>query len=113
MSHFYLGLPPKWFLKSLKEAEFALARISVWANNVNIGKFNVTGTVTLAANSATTTLNDVRIGAESYIGFMPTTANAAAGLTALYVTGRGTSTCTLNHANNAQADRTYDYAVFS
>lgn len=111
MARFYLGLPPKWFLKSLKEVEFALARISIWANNVNIGKINATGTATLAANSATTTLNDVRIGGESVLVFMPTTSNAAAGMTALFVTGRGDKTCTLNHANNAQTDRTYDYIV--
>lgn len=113
MSHYYLGLPPKWFIKDLKSAEFALARISAWGANVLLGKMNVHGELTLAANSATTTLNDVRIGSGSVLLFMPTSANAAAGLTALYVTGRGTGTCTLNHANNAQTDRTYDYVVFS
>lgn len=67
--------------------------------------------VTLTTSSATTTLNDTRIGPESVIIFMPTTANAAAELGTLYVTGRGDGTCTINHANNAQADRTYDIAI--
>lgn len=76
------------------------------------GKLNSNkASVTLSTSSATTTLNDDKIGPGSVICFMPTTANAAAGLTALYVTARGNGTCTLNHANNAQADRTYDIAI--
>lgn len=54
-----------------------MAHVSRVVNNIMLGKMNVYGTVTLAANSATTTLNDVRIGAESVVLFMPTTANAA------------------------------------
>ena len=75
------------------------------------GKILATGTVTLTASAATTALTDRRIGPNSVILFMPTTANAATGLTALYVTGRGDGTATLNHANNAQTDRTYAYAL--
>ena len=80
-------------------------------DNLLEGKIRSIGTVTLTTSSVTTTLTNRRIGPSSFIGFMPTTSNAAAGLTALYVTGRGDGTCTLNHANNAQADRTYDYVV--
>lgn len=75
------------------------------------GKLNCAGSVTLTANAASTTLNDPRIGAESVILFMPTTANAAAEATSLYITGRDTGTCTINHANDADADKTFDYIV--
>lgn len=73
------------------------------------GKLRSTGDVTLAISAATTTLIDRRIGPFSFIGFMPQTANAAAGT--IYVTAQGDGTATLNHANNAQADRTYRYLV--
>lgn len=75
------------------------------------GKINATGTVTLATGSATTTLSDRRIGTGSVILFMATTANAAGDLANLYVTGRTDGQATLNHSNNAQADRTYAYVV--
>lgn len=75
------------------------------------GRSNNVGDVTLTANSATTTLSDERISAQSVITFMPRTANAATGMTALYVSARGKQTATLTHANNAQADRTYSYVV--
>lgn len=84
------------------------------ANAVNgmlQGKTLNIGTATLTANSATTTLTDSRIGPKSFIGFMPTTSNAAAALSGLYVTGRGDGVATLNHANNAQSDRTFTYTV--
>jgi len=82
-------------------------------NNLMDGKDNATGDVTLTANQATTTLADLRIGADSAILFMPTTANAAAeiGNGTLYVSSRGKQTATITHANNAQADRTFRYAI--
>lgn len=88
-----------------------LRRLSVVLQSALQGKLNCVGSVTLTVNQATTTLADARIGPESAILFMPTTLNAAAGLTALYVSARGKETATLTHANNAQADRSYDYAV--
>ncbi len=75
------------------------------------GKLNILGSVTLTANSATTTLSDDLISDSSALFFTPRTANAAAGLTALYYNDPTAGSVVLNHANNAQADRTYDYAV--
>ncbi len=82
-------------------------------NQVLQGKLLSTGTVTLTANQATTTLNDQRIGTDSYINFMPTTANAAAeqGAGGFYVSARDKETATLTHANNAQTDRTFVYLI--
>ena len=73
------------------------------------GKINATGTVTLTNGTATTTLTDALIGNDTVILFMATTANAATDLANLYVTGRTTGAATLNHTNNSQTDRTYDY----
>jgi hypothetical protein len=84
------------------------------ANSVNgmlQGKTLNIGTVTLTANSATTAMTDSRIGPKSFIGFMPQTANAAGAVSGLYVTARGDGVCTLNHANNAQSDKTFTYVV--
>lgn len=77
------------------------------------GKTNNVTTLTLTANQATTTFNDARLGPNSFIGFMPTTANAAAeiGAGTLYVSARGKQMATIAHANNAQTDRSYAVVV--
>ena len=82
-------------------------------NQILLGKLNAGDGVTLTANQTTTTLSDRRIGPESFIGFSPTTANAAAELGAggFYVSSQGQYTATLTHANNAQTDRTFRYIV--
>ena len=71
-----------------------------------------TGTVTLTVSATTTTLSDRRIGASSIILFMPTTSNAAGALSGLYVTGRQEGQATLNHASDANADKTFGYCIF-
>lgn len=74
-----------------------------------------TGTVTLTANVASTTITDARIASTSAIVLVPTTANAAAeiGAGTMYVseTGRLHGTAVITHANNAQTDRTYRYVI--
>ena len=66
-------------------------------NRVLDGGLNSTGSVTLQTSSATTVVSDVRVGENSVITFMPKDTNAAAELTALYVSARtnGTFTITL------------------
>ncbi len=86
-------------------------QLALVANNTLAGKLNNTGTFTVTANAATTTLTDSRIGANSTIYLMATTANAAAALPNIYFTAFGDGSCTVNHDNNAQADRTFKYAV--
>ena len=88
-----------------------LAQIGQVVNNILRGKLNATGTVTLTASSATTTLQDPRLSGSSFIGFMAQTANAAAALGGLYVTAQDSGAATLNHANNAQADKTFTYLI--
>lgn len=87
--------------------------IATWAMEVNQGHLNNTGSITLTANVASTTVTDARAGANSFIGFMPQTVNAAAeiGAGTLYVATQGKQTFTITHANNAQADRTFRYTI--
>lgn len=80
-------------------------------NNVLSGKLNCTSTLTLTANAAATTLTDNRIGANSTVLLMPTTSNAAGAIGTTYFSGFAKGSCTVNHANNAQADKTFNYAV--
>ncbi len=79
------------------------------------GKTDNTGSITLTANSATTTLTEApgRIGQNTVILFMPTTANAASAMTNLYVSARSVAnnTFTLTHTNNAQTDRIFNYVL--
>lgn len=87
--------------------------VAAVVNRLNQGKLNCTGSVTLTASQATTTIGDPRLTGGSVILLMPKTANAAAELGAgtLFVTGRNKGAATLNHANNTQTDRDFDYIV--
>ena len=82
-------------------------------NELRNGKVDSRGSFTLTVSVASSTLTDANIGPDSYIGFMPTTANAAAelGNGTLYVSARAKGSATITHANNAQADRTFGYVV--
>lgn len=86
-------------------------QIAEVVGNLMNGKSNNTGSVTLTANAATTTLSDARIGANSTILLMATTANAAGALATTYFDNFLDGSCRVNHANNAQADKTFRYAV--
>lgn len=99
-------LPQRW-----TDVEEQVRRTVTAVNNVLRGKTNNTGTVTLTANAASTALTDIRIGINSVIVLQPTTANAAAALATTYVGTPGDGTVTISHANNAQADKTFLYAI--
>ena len=86
--------------------------ISEVTNGVLNGKTNNTGNVTLNASSATTTtISDERIGYNSIIMLMPTTANAASSLTNVYVSARAKGSATLTHSANTNTDKTYGYII--
>lgn len=80
---------------------------------ISEGKINAVISVTLTANAATTTVSDKRIGRNTSLVLVPTTANAAAELATLYQTWPNASNeaVVLNHANNAQTDRTFRCAL--
>ena len=86
--------------------------ISEIVNNLVEGKTNNTGSITLAVASATTTtIYDERIGYNSVILLMPTTANAVASLTNVYVSARAKGSATLTHSANTNTDKTYGYII--
>ena len=103
------------------EASGWCKRIAVVVNQIMQGRTNNYGSVTLTANAASTvvTLPKGLLTVNSTILFEPTTANAAAeiGAGTMYESARApratttTSTFTLTHANNAQVDRTFRYAI--
>lgn len=97
--------------RSWTDAKDHLARLADAINNILRGKINAGGEVTLTANSATTTLSDVRIGTDSVILMQPTTENAAGALSGIYFGTPGDGTVTINHANNAQTDKSFRYVV--
>ena len=98
--------------RKLNPAGSTPREISEVVNNLVEGKSNNTGTITLASASATTTtLNDERIGYDSIILFMPTTANAASAFGNLYVSARTKGSATLTHSANLLTDKTYGYIV--
>lgn len=86
---------------------------AAWIAEANQGHIANTGTVSLLSGTVSTVISDKRVGANSFIGFMPTTANAAAELGAgtLFVATRGKQTFTITHANGATGDRTFVYAI--
>jgi hypothetical protein len=88
-------------------------QVAAVVNRLAQGKLNCTGSVTLTPSTAATSVSDARVTAASVILLMPTTANAAAelGNGTLFVSARAKGSFTLTHANNAQTDRGFDFAV--
>ena len=87
--------------------------IATVVNGILDGKINAKGSVTLTASAASTVVTESRAGSDSVILFMPKTANAASEQAAggMFVSSRGKQTFTITHANNSQADRSFDYIV--
>ena len=88
-----------------------LRLVSTSLNNTINGKLNSTGTVTLTASATSTTLTDARIGGNSVILFMPTTANARTALNGLHVSTRANGSATLTHASSGNTDQNLSYCV--
>lgn len=98
------------FSSTLREQ---LVRLSVQVDQIMNGKHRAIGAVTLTAAAATTTVTDARVGGNSKITYSPTTANASAeiGAGTIYVSAKNEGSFVVTHANNAQADRTFDYTI--
>ncbi len=79
-------------------------------NNMMRGKTNNFGSITLTANASTTTLSDPNIGGSSVILLAPTTAHAQA-ISTPYASSMASGSCTLNHANDANTDKTFNYVI--
>lgn len=96
--------PPPQFLPDAKEHRRQLAQAIAL---VMAGKMNSTGQITLAVSATTTTVIDSRIGASTWIGLSPLTADAAGAIGTTYVSAQQKGQATLTHANASSADRTF------
>ena len=90
-----------------------LQRVSYAIKQIAQGRSNATGTVTLTANAATTTVTNVNCSSESGVWFTAKTANAAAeiGNGTMYLSAVANGSFTVTHANNAQTDRIFYYGI--
>ena len=90
-----------------------LGRLREVVNNVLRGKLNATRDLTLSPGAAATVLNDPRIGGASSIQLMALSASAAAeiGNGTIWWSAPGDQSVTLNHADNAQTDRTFRLTI--
>lgn len=106
-----MELPRPQLTKQLSEA--AGYEFTGWLSRLWSSVADTSNTVTLAVSAATTVVSDQRVREQSAVFFTPTTSNAAAeiGNGTMYVSSKGSKTFTITHANNAQADRTFDYVV--
>lgn len=75
------------------------------------GRSHAYGTVTLRTGQTTTVVSDENCGAGTEPQLQAKTANAAAAVATTYISSVGKKTFTITHANNAQADRTFSYAL--
>ena len=93
--------------------ETDLKKIVLAIQQLAAGRSNAVGTVTLTASAANTTVTDNNCASGSTVLFTPTTANAAAeiGNGTMYLSSVANKSFTITHANNAQADRTFRYAI--
>jgi len=80
-------------------------------NSLIDGRSNATGTVTLTANAASTTVTDNKFESSMTVLLQPKTANAAAALSTTYIADADKSkgSFVITHANNAQVDREFGY----
>lgn len=88
-------------------------QLGAWAREAHQGHLANVGSVTLSTATAATAVVDSRVGPNSFIGLMPTTANAAQELGAgsLYISARSAEGFTIAHANTSTADRAYVYCI--
>lgn len=81
--------------------------------NLQAGRNNATGSVSLAINTTTTTVVVPNCAPTSQVFLFPKTAHAGAELAAggCFVSSIGNGSFVVTHANNAQADRTFGYVA--
>lgn len=113
MTQGYPGVPNDAIITELGQFRRIWRQAALTINNLLVGKINSVGSVTLTANQTTTVVSDPLATINSFIEFMPTTANAASEKAAggMYVSSQGNKTFTVTHANAATVDRTFRYVV--
>lgn len=85
--------------------------IASWSQWINQGHLQNTGSVTLAAGAASTAVLEDRCGAQTFIGFMPLTANALSAGPTVWVSSQSVGGFTITHANSASVDKSFRYCI--
>jgi hypothetical protein len=98
--------------QKLSPQEAQPRRVNTTINRIIDGRTENYGQVTLTAGATSTTVatSGLAVSENSVIALSPRTANAAAALATTYVSAVANGSFTLTHANNAQTDRTFDFA---
>lgn len=93
--------------------ETDLKKVILSLQQLAAGRSNAAGTLTLAANAATTTITNANCAVGSSPQLMPSSANASAEFKngTIYVSTVSNGSFVITHANNAQTDRTFYYAI--
>ncbi len=86
-------------------------RVATVVNLAMRGKINAVAALALSPGASTTALMDDRIGADSVVLLMPTTANGAAALATTYVATLVPGEAAVSHLNNAQTDRSFAVVI--
>ena len=111
----FLHLPPPGSFTSFSDVAIYARRLWDALHSLRLGKIECTGEITLRINQATTVLNRIGLSPQTVVTFDPKTANAATELygATMYVltANRLNYAWTITHANNAQADRTFQYSA--
>jgi hypothetical protein len=94
---------------TLSPAETGIPKIVLAIRQLTEGRSNATGTVTLAANAATTTVSAPNCAAASVVFLFPATAHAAAIVAATYVLAANITQrqFIVTHTNDANTDKTF------
>ena len=112
---FLHGKPPPATITSFSDLTPWLRTFWDAFSHVRHGKMDCVLEFTLTANAATSTLTFEWLSPQSVVTFDPKTASAATELygATMYVltANRGNKTWTVTHANNANADRTFQVSV--
>lgn len=107
----FLHLGPPQTFSNFSQVTSYVRRLWDSLHALRLGKMECVDTITLTINVATTTYNRVGLSPQTVMSFDPKTANAAAELAAgtMYVltANRSNDSWVITHANNAQADRTF------
>lgn len=95
----------------LSRNEKDLTKFTDSINNAIKGRVENFGQVTLTANASSTTVTNAQISENSEIMLSPKTANAAAALATTYIPEATilNGSFVIQHANNAQTDKTFGY----
>ena len=111
----YLHFSPPQTFSNFSDVTGYCRRVFDALHSARRDKIECVAELTLTANAATTTLTDERLSVQSVVHFDPKTANAATeiyGATMYVLTAnRITGAWVITHANNAQADRSFQVSI--